>query len=177
MELSEIGVINNLYCNGTDGIMGDDTPNGPQNGTLASDYAVSQTTLSRGSWAGIGIAAGLLFLGMFGTIVWLILRNRRMTQAAREVQIRDQHHDASLPEENTISEICGAEQEPWGGQRAQLEGTEIQELGGDILACPKVDDSRADEVEASGPVICVHSPVELGDSRHDLKTSRNETKN
>ncbi|RYP48251.1 hypothetical protein DL769_011222 [Monosporascus sp. CRB-8-3] len=137
-SLHQNGIINDLRCNGTD------------NGTLAATGGTNETAshavISQGAWAGIGIGGGLLFLGVLGAAAWFILRSRRRgAHNPGGTQTENQQQPSYSTHEHASEGLYEAGGKPCGSGRAQLEGAEIQEIGGEQVPGKKTDEFMAKE--------------------------------
>ncbi|RYO88832.1 hypothetical protein DL766_009382 [Monosporascus sp. MC13-8B] len=115
-SLKRSGIINDLRCNGTD--------NGTLAATETTDEMAGHAAISQGARAGIGVGGGLLFLGVLAAV------NLQPSYSTHG------HASGGLYE---------TEGKPCGSGRAQLEGAEIQEMGGEQVLREKTDDSMAKE--------------------------------
>ncbi|RYP22966.1 hypothetical protein DL765_001424 [Monosporascus sp. GIB2] len=138
LKRHQSGIINDLRCNGTD------------NGTLATTETTNEmagdAAISQGARAGIGVGGGLLFLGVLAAVTWYILRSRRRkTQGLGDAQTQNQQQPSYSTHELASGGLYGTEGKLCGSGRAQLEGAEIQEIGGEQVLSEKTDGSMAKE--------------------------------
>ncbi|RYP71647.1 hypothetical protein DL770_008104 [Monosporascus sp. CRB-9-2] len=136
VALHQGGIINDLRCNGTG------------NGTLATtettNEMASPAAISQGAWTGIGVGGGLLFLGALAAVTCLILRSRRRkAQGPGGSQTQNQQQPSSSTHERASGGFYEAGGRPCGSGRAQLEGAEIKEIGGEQVLSEKTGDSIA----------------------------------
>ncbi|RYP28515.1 hypothetical protein DL767_007194 [Monosporascus sp. MG133] len=162
VALHQGGIINDLCCNGTD------------NGTLATaetaNEMASPDAISQGAWAGIGVGGGLLFLGVLAAVTCFILRSRcRKAQGPGDTQTQNQQQPSYSTHEYASGGLSEAGGKPCSSGRAQLEGAEIKEIGGEQVLSEKTDDSMAKESRFQtarsghdGP------PIELKGSHHSV---------
>ena len=142
-DLNRNGVINELRCNGT----GNRVVDGHASGTLPIEEAADHEGLSTGAWAGIGSAVGLLVVGTLALTAWFFLRKRRKG--------RERGTSLSTPKES--KEQVGI---------SQLDGTEIQELGGKTVVNEKADDAENGPVPVNA-LAPDHPPIELEAPAHN----------
>ncbi|KAI1357209.1 hypothetical protein F5Y08DRAFT_324808 [Xylaria arbuscula] len=79
--------IHNLTCsgknNGTTNDMNNQTTDGSRNGTDTSQDG-SNSALSQGQWAGIGIAIGVVVIGLVGALIWLYFHFKRQLKSLKQ---------------------------------------------------------------------------------------------
>ncbi|KAI0182529.1 hypothetical protein EV127DRAFT_488022 [Xylaria flabelliformis] len=75
-------VIHILSCNGTNNGT-DNGTNGTNNGTDATSSESNQV-LSQGAWGGIGVAIGIVVIGLVGGLIWLYVHFKRQLRGIAE---------------------------------------------------------------------------------------------
>ncbi|KAI0542833.1 hypothetical protein GGR58DRAFT_510109 [Xylaria digitata] len=116
--------IHNLNCNGrnysidasTSG-SGSGSGSGPGNGSGNTPGNVSSLNLSKGVWAGIGVGAGAIVLGILGAFIWVIMHYRsrvRKLEEEKEAAIRASNEKPST-EEPRLPQLFQTQEVDGGG--------------------------------------------------------------